>query len=56
MERWPGDDGRPRAWFIDVDEQALKAERAFLCESVYGGDPRFQEARVDYSNRLSNRM
>jgi len=55
--RWnPGDDGRPRAWFIDVDEQALKEERAFLCERIYGGDPRFQEAKIDYSNRFSDRV
>ena len=52
----PGDDGRPRAWFIDVDEQVLKEERAFLCERIYGGDPRFQETRIDYSNRFSDRV
>ena len=52
----PGDDGRPRAWFIDVDEQVLKEERAFLCERVYGGDPRFQETKIDYSNRFSDRV
>ena len=52
----PGDDSRPRAWFVDVDEEALKAERAFLCEKVYGGDPRFQETRIDYNNRFSDRV
>ena len=52
----PGDDGRPRAWFVDVDEKALKDEREFLCEEVYAGDPRFQESRIDYSNRFSDRI
>ncbi|MGI9452243.1 MAG: 3'-5' exonuclease [Geminicoccaceae bacterium] len=52
----PGDDGRPRAWFVDIDEEALKGEREFLCETVYAGDPRFQESKVDYSNRFSDRI
>ncbi|MGH1479002.1 MAG: 3'-5' exonuclease [Geminicoccales bacterium] len=52
----PGDDGRPRAWFVDIDEEALKGEREFLCEMVYAGDPRFQESTIDYSNRFSDRI
>lgn len=52
----PGDDGRPRAWFVDIDEEALKGEREFLCETVYAGDPGFQELRIDYSNRFSDRI
>ena len=52
----PGADGRPRAWFVDVDEGDLKPERAFLCENVYGGDPRFQEVKIDYNNRFSDRV
>ncbi|MGI9452219.1 MAG: 3'-5' exonuclease [Geminicoccaceae bacterium] len=51
----PGDDGRPRAWFVDVDEEALEDERGFLFEKVYAGDPRFQESRIDYNNRFSDR-
>ncbi|MEM9443651.1 MAG: 3'-5' exonuclease [Pseudomonadota bacterium] len=55
--RWnPGDDGRPRAWFVDIDNETIKDERAFLCEQVYQGDPQFQETRVDYSNRFSDRV
>ena len=52
----PGDDGRPRAWFVDIAEEALKGEREFLCEKVYAGDPRFQESRIDYNNRFSDRI
>lgn len=52
----PGNDGRPRAWFVDIDEAALKGEREFLCETVYAGDPRFQESKVDYNNRFSDRI
>ncbi|MGI9492417.1 MAG: 3'-5' exonuclease [Geminicoccaceae bacterium] len=52
----PGDDGRPRAWFVDIDEEALKSEREFLCEKIYAGDPGFQESRIDYSNRFSDRI
>jgi DNA polymerase-3 subunit epsilon len=35
--RWNGDaNGHPRAWYIDVAEEAQAAEYAFLCESIYG--------------------
>ena len=52
----PGDDGRPRAWFVDIDEEALKGEREFLCEMVYAGDPQFQESKINYNNRFSDRI
>lgn len=52
----PGNDGRPRAWFADIDEEALKPEREFLCDTVYAGDPQFQESKIDYSNRFSDRV
>jgi DNA polymerase-3 subunit epsilon len=35
--RWNGEASEhPRAWYIDVEEDAKKAECAFLCENVYG--------------------
>jgi DNA polymerase-3 subunit epsilon len=39
-----GSDGRPRSWYIDVDEVSLDAEIAFLRAEIYlrNLDPRFQ--------------
>ena len=35
--RWNGEaNGHPKAWYIDVAEEAQEAECAFLCESIYG--------------------
>jgi DNA polymerase-3 subunit epsilon len=35
--RWNGDaNGHPKAWYIDVAEDAQAAECAFLCKSIYG--------------------
>jgi DNA polymerase III subunit epsilon len=34
--RWnDGTDGRPKAWWVEVDEEAFEAERAFLRREVY---------------------
>ncbi len=34
--RWnDGSDGRPKSWFIDVDETALEGEIAFLRTDIY---------------------
>jgi DNA polymerase-3 subunit epsilon len=44
--RWSdGTDGRPRAWFTDVPEEALGAEQSFLRTYVYGGAPVAIDAR-----------
>ncbi|MBO0904818.1 3'-5' exonuclease [Jiella sonneratiae] len=38
--RWnDGSDGRPKSWWIDVDEERHDAECAFLAEAVYGRKP-----------------
>ena len=34
-----GEDGRPKAWFRDVDDADLAAEEQFLAEQLYGGHP-----------------
>jgi DNA polymerase III subunit epsilon len=37
--RWSdGSDGRPRAWYIDVPENGIEAEFAFLRREIYGRD------------------
>lgn len=51
-----GEDGRPRAWFTDVDDTALEDEREFLAREIYGGEHRYQLTRIDYSNRFSDRV
>jgi DNA polymerase-3 subunit epsilon len=34
--RWSdGSDGRPRSWYVDVEESALEAEMAFLKTEIY---------------------
>jgi len=43
--RWSdGSDGRPRSWYVDVDESKLDDEIAFLKTEIYLRDvePRFQ--------------
>ena len=54
--RWSnGEDGRPRAWFRDVDEADLAEEEQFLAEKIYGGQPRHDRSRIDFRNRFSDR-
>jgi DNA polymerase-3 subunit epsilon len=55
--RWNGgEDGRPRAWYRDLDRDLVAEEEIFLAEKVYGGDCRHERVRVDYSNRFSDRV
>jgi DNA polymerase III subunit epsilon len=55
--RWdPGDDGRARAWFTDVPEGALDAERDFLLQEIYRrNDADIDTRRVDAFDRYSDR-
>ncbi|WP_456712333.1 3'-5' exonuclease [Bradyrhizobium sp. USDA 4353] len=55
--RWSdGTDGRPKSWYIDVDEGALEAEISFLRSEVYLRDiePRLQ--RLTAFERFSGRV
>ena len=55
--RWSdGADGRPRSWYIDVDEVAQEPEIEFLRKTIYlrGVDPRIQPMTA--MNRFSNRV
>ena len=55
--RWnSGSDGRPRAWYRDLDRELLVQEELFLAEKVYGGPSRHELIRIDYSNRFSDRV
>lgn len=55
--RWSdGSDGRPRSWYIDVDEANQTAEIEFLRKTIYlrDVDPRIQ--MMSAMNRFSNRI
>jgi DNA polymerase III subunit epsilon len=55
--RWdPGENGRPRAWFVDVSGDALEAERDFLRKEIYRRDELDIDARrIDAYDRYSDR-
>jgi DNA polymerase III subunit epsilon len=54
--RWSnGEDGRPRAWYREVDDADLAAEEAFLVDEIYFGQPRYTKTRIDFRNRFSDR-
>ena len=56
--RWnSGEDGRPRAWYRDLDRELLDEEEMFLADTIYAGGPcRHELIRIDYSNRFSDRV
>jgi DNA polymerase-3 subunit epsilon len=55
--RWNGgEDGRPRAWFRDLEEDLMADEEIFLGDKVYGGECRHETTRIDFSNRFSRRV
>lgn len=55
--RWDaGENGRPRAWFVDVAIDALEAERSFLRKEIYGRDDLdIETVRIDAYDRYSDR-
>lgn len=55
--RWNGgDDGTPRAWWIDVAEADIEAEKAYLCTEIYKRDVAFPVAEITAFNRHSDRV
>ena len=55
--RWnDGSDGRPKSWFIDVDETALDDEIAFLRTEIYARDVELGVQRLTAFTRFSNRV
>ncbi|HEU4648253.1 MAG TPA: 3'-5' exonuclease [Gemmatimonadales bacterium] len=56
--RWSGgEEGRPRAWYLDVPEAAAEAECTWLEQQVYGGAPRRWRREVyDACSRYSDRV
>lgn len=54
--RWNGDaNGKPKAWHVDVPEDRLEAELAFLRTEVYRRDADLFVQRVDAYDRFSDR-
>ena len=55
--RWnDGENGRPRAWHIDVEDPAVAAERQFLISEIYGRDTDILTSPVTAYNRFSARI
>lgn len=55
--RWnDGSDGRPKSWFIDVDEAALDDEIAFLKAEIYMRDVEPSVQRLTAFTRFSGRV
>jgi DNA polymerase-3 subunit epsilon len=55
--RWnDGSDGRPKSWFIDVDESALDDEIAFLRTQIYMQDVEPSVQRLTAFTRFSGRI
>lgn len=54
--RWNGDaNGKPKAWHVDVSEDKMEAELAFLRQEVYRRDADLFVQRVDAYDRFSDR-
>jgi DNA polymerase-3 subunit epsilon len=55
--RWSdGTDGRSRAWYIDVVEDALEIEQKFLITEIYLREIEFDYREVTALDRFSNRV
>lgn len=55
--RWNGgEDGRPRAWWIDVPVDDIEAEKTYLCGEIYKRTVTLPIARVTAFNRHSDRI
>jgi DNA polymerase-3 subunit epsilon len=54
--RWSdGSDGRPRSWYVDVDEADEANEIAFLCKEIYCREVELRTQPVTALTRFSNR-
>jgi DNA polymerase-3 subunit epsilon len=52
---WPGDSGRVRAWYIDVDEPDVQRETEFLWNEIYRRRVELPTATIDCFKRFSDR-
>lgn len=55
--RWNGDsNSSPRAWYIDVDDQARETELAYLRGEIYKREIKLLEHKITAYNRFSDRL
>ena len=55
--RWNGDsNSSPRAWYIDVEDQAREAELAYLRGEIYKRGIELLEHKITAYNRFSDRL
>ncbi len=55
--RWNGEEnGRPRAWYIDVADEQREAELAFLKKEIYQRDVDLKPSRITAYERFSERV
>ena len=55
--RWnDGTDARPKSWWIDVPEDQLEAEKAFLRKEVYGWEADIPSTKITAFDRFSERV
>jgi DNA polymerase-3 subunit epsilon len=55
--RWsPGDEGRRKAWYVDVDEANRNAEIAYLRQSIYLQDVELFKQALTAFDRFSVRI
>ncbi|NLS26466.1 3'-5' exonuclease DinG [Sphingomonas sp. S2M10] len=55
--RWNGEEnGRPRAWYIDVTDEQREAELAFLKKEIYQRDVDLKPSRITAYERFSERV
>lgn len=55
--RWAdGSDGRPKAWWIDLDEAGFRPEMAYLRSDIYGWSAQIRICELNALNRYSDRL
>lgn len=55
--RWNGEEnGRPRAWYVDVADEQREAELAFLKKEIYQRDVDLKPSRITAYERFSERV
>lgn len=54
--KWPGDNGKNRSWYIDVDEESKEQELKYLKEEIFKRDIDLPIDSITAFNRFSERI
>ena len=54
--KWPGDNGKNRSWYIDVDEESKEPELKYLKEEIFKRDIDLPIDSITAFNRFSERI